>query len=307
MPIAMITRTMGPAEWTMLLLLSAIWGGSFFFYATAIAYLPTFTIVFLRVALGSLGLWLLAFAAGLVPQGVARDWRTFLIMGLINNAIPFSLVVWGQREVASGLAAILNATTPFFTVLVANLLTPDEKLSWNRFLGALVGLAGVGAMMGADLFAPSSGSLISQLAIIGAAVSYAFASVFGRRFVKVSPVITAAGQTAASSLIMLPVMLAIDRPWQLTLPPLPAWLAIAALALLCTSLAYVLYFIILKRAGATNIVLVTFLAPVGAILLGIAFLGEHLGPHHLLGMVAIALGLALIDGRLLAFLKSRRP
>ncbi|MGE4252817.1 MAG: DMT family transporter [Parvibaculaceae bacterium] len=302
----MINRTMGPVEWAMLILLSVVWGGSFFFYAVAVKELPTFTIVFLRVALGSAGLWLTAWAMGLLPPRRSGLWRDFLIMGLINNAIPFSLIVWGQHEVASGLAAILNATTPFFTVLVANMLTADEKLSWNRLLGAVIGLSGVAAMMGADILAARQGSLLAQLAIVLAAVFYAFASVFGRRFATVPPLITAAGQTTASSLILLPAMLVIDMPWRLSSPSLDVWLAIIGLAILCTSLAYILYFTILKRAGATNIVLVTFLVPVSAILLGIAFLGETLDLHHIVGMATIAMGLALIDGRLLALVKPRR-
>lgn len=302
----MINRTMGPAEWAMLIFLSIVWGGSFFFYAIAVRELPTFTIVFLRVGLGSIGLWLCAWAVGLLPLRRPGLWRNFFIMGLINNAIPFSLIVWGQREVASGLAAILNATTPFFTVLAANMLTADEKLSWNRLLGAVIGLSGVAAMMGADILGTGQSSLLAELAIIAASVSYAFASVFGRRFATIPPLITAAGQTAGSSLILLPVMLAIDMPWRLSSPSLDVWLAIIGLALLCTSLAYILYFTILKRAGATNIVLVTFLVPASAIFLGIAFLGETLDIHHVVGMATIALGLALIDGRLLTFLKPRR-
>jgi drug/metabolite transporter (DMT)-like permease len=297
---------MGPAEWAMLILLSIVWGGSFFFYAIAIKGLPTFTIVFLRVCLGSIGLWLCAWAMGLLPLRHPGLWRNFLIMGLINNAIPFSLIVWGQREVASGLAAILNATTPFFTVLAANMLTADEKLSWNRLLGAMLGLSGVAAMMGADILGAQGSSPLAQLAVIAASVSYGFASVFGRRFSTIPPLITAAGQTAGSSAILLPVMLIIDKPWRLASPSFDVWLAIAGLAILCTSLAYVLYFTILKRAGATNIVLVTFLVPVSAILLGIAFLGETLDIHHVIGMATIAIGLALIDGRVLTFLKPRR-
>ena len=301
----MINRAMGPVEWAMLILLSVVWGGSFFFYAVAVKELPTFTIVFLRVALGSAGLWLCAWATGLLPLRQSGVWRNFFIMGLINNAIPFSLIVWGQHAVASGLAAILNATTPFFTVLAANLLTADEKLSWNRLLGAVIGLSGVAAMMGAGIFA-AHGPILSQLAIVLAAVSYAFASVFGRRFATVPPLLTAAGQTTASSLILLPVMIIVDMPWRLPSPSMNTWLAIVGIALLCTSLAYFLYFTILRRAGATNIVLVTFLAPVSAILLGIAFLGETLGANQIVGMAAIAIGLLLIDGRLPALLKARR-
>lgn len=292
-----ISRTMGPAEWTMFLALSVIWGGSFFFFAIAVTALPTFTIVLLRVGLGTLALWVLLLILGTAIPRDRATWRNFLIMGLINNAIPFSLIVWGQKEVASGLAAILNATTPFFTVLVANAFTRDEKLSWMRLAGALTGLLGVAIMTGYDIVSQFGGSLAAQLAVIGAALFYAFGSVFGRRFAGLPPLMTAAGQTARSSLILLPLVLLVDRPWNLTPPGTDVWLAIAGLAFICTSLAYVLYFTILKRAGATNIVLVTFLVPVSAILLGALFLDEHLGPQHAFGMLAIGLGLALIDGR----------
>jgi drug/metabolite transporter (DMT)-like permease len=288
---------MGPAEWTMLLALSVIWGGSFFFFAIAVRALPTFTIVLLRVGLGALALWGLLFILGATIPRDRAAWRDFLIMGLINNAIPFSLIVWGQKEVASGLAAILNAMTPFFTVLVANAFTRDEKLSWMRLVGALTGLLGVAIMMGYDIVSQFGGSLASQLAVIGAALSYAFGSVFGRRFAHLPPLMTAAGQTTGSSLLLLPLVLFVDRPWNLLWPGTDVWLAIAGLAFLCTSLAYVLYFTILKRSGATNIVLVTFLVPVSAILLGALFLDERLGPQHGFGMLAIGLGLVLIDGR----------
>jgi drug/metabolite transporter (DMT)-like permease len=219
-------------------------------------------------------------------------------MGLINNVIPFSLIVWGQREVASGLAAILNATTPFFTILIANSFTHDEKLSWLRLAGALIGLVGVAAMIGIDSIAANH--LAAELAIIGAAISYGFASVFGRRFSSLPPLVTAAGQTSGSTLLLLPMILAVDQPWQLEMPGPAAFLAVLGLAWPCTAFAYLLYFTILKRSGATNIVLVTFLVPVSAIILGIVFLGEALGLHHIMGMAAIAVGLALIDGRLVS-------
>jgi drug/metabolite transporter (DMT)-like permease len=295
---------MGPIEWTLLIGLSVIWGGSFFFFAIAVTALPVFTIVFLRVALGTATLWLIIWLTAVQLPRDGQTWLNFLIMGLLNNAIPFSLIVWGQTELASGLAAILNATTPFFTVLVANAWTHDERLSWNRLAGALAGLGGVAIMIGLGAIDALGQAVWAQLAILGAAVFYAFASVFGRRFAKLPPLLTAAGQTSGSTLILLPLVLAIDRPWNLAAPPLPVWLAIAGLAFLCTSLAYVMYFTILKRAGATNLTLVTFLVPVSAILLGVAFLGESLESRQVLGMAAIGFGLALIDGRLLRFLRA---
>lgn len=295
-----IKKTMGLAEWGMLATLGVIWGGSFYFFVIAIGGLPTFTIVFLRVSIATLALWIAVGLSGLRPPSNLAAWRDFLIMGLLNNAVPFSLIVWGQHALAAGLAAIINATTPFFTVLVANAFTTDEKLSWNRLLGSLVGLAGVAIMMGIDALGGLGGALPSELAIIAASLSYALGTVFGRRF-RHSPIITAAGQTTGSSLILLPLVLVIDAPWRLAFPNFSVVLAILGLALLCTAFAYVLYFAILKRAGATNLVLVTFLAPVSAILLGTALLGEHLALQHVLGLLAIAFGLALIDGRLVSF------
>ncbi len=300
-----IKTTMGPAEWGMLILLGVIWGGSFFFFAVAVKALPTLTIVFARVALAALVLWLVAFATRHEFPRSPGLWRSFAIMGLLNNAIPFTLIVWGQREIASGLAAILNATTPFFTLIVANAMTSDERLTPNKLLGVIVGLAGVVAMLGVGFLSQLGASLLAQLAVLTAAVFYAFAGVFGRRFASTPPLITAAGQTTSSSLMILPIMLIADTPWALPNPPLSVWLSLVGLALVCTAFAYVLFFTILKRAGATNLLLVTFLVPVSAIALGVAFLGEALEPRHVLGLAAIGLGLALIDGRPLAALKKR--
>ncbi|CAN5363160.1 DMT family transporter [soil metagenome] len=296
---ATISRTMGLAEWLMLLGLSVVWGGSFYFYAVALTELPTFTIVFLRVVIGTIALWAAVWSMGLAIPRDLTSWRNFLIMGLINNAIPFSLIVWGQHHVASGLAAILNATTPFFTLFVANAFTRDEKLSWNRVAGSIIGLAGVTAMMGVDILTGLGSALPYEFAIIGAAVAYAFASVFGRRFAQMPPIVTAAGQTTASSLLLLPLVVVIDAPWHLPIPGAQVIVAVLGLALVCTSFAYVLFFTILKRAGAGNLVLVTFLVPVSAIVLGTLLLGERLGWHHIGGIIAIGVGLATIDGRLL--------
>src|SRR5438105_5270391 len=227
-----IQKTMGLAEWGMLAALGIIWGGSFYFFAIAIGELPTFTIAFFRVGIATLALWTVVRFLGLEPPSTTGAWRDFLIMGLLNNAVPFSLIVWGQHAVPSGLAAIINATTPFFAVLVANAFTRDEKLSWNRLLGSVIGLVGVAVMMGLEALHGLGGAVLSQLAIVLASLFYAFGSVFGRRFTD-SPLVTAAGQTTGSTLILLPLVLAIDTPWRLSFPHLPAVLAILGLALLC--------------------------------------------------------------------------
>jgi drug/metabolite transporter (DMT)-like permease len=221
-------------------------------------------------------------------------------MGLLNNAIPFSLIVWGQTHIASGLASILNATTPLFTILIAHGLTTDERLSKGRIAGVLIGFAGVIVLIGPQALAGLGQDVMAQLAILGAAISYGFAAIFGRRFKRmgVPPLATAAGQVTASSLLLLPVALAVDRPWILAWPDLPVWAAILGLALLSTALAYVVFFRILASAGAVNLSLVTFLIPVSAILLGVAILGERLATTDFLGLALVGLGLAAIDGRL---------
>lgn len=296
-----IATSMGPVEWAMLLALSLLWGGSFFFVGVAVAELPTLTIVVLRVGLAAVALWLIVAALGLEVPREARIWGAFLGMGLLNNAIPFGLIVWGQQSIASGLASILNATTPLFTVVVAGALLSDERLGSLKIAGVVLGLIGVTVTIGLDALAGLGTAVLPQLAILGAAVSYAFAGVYGRRFraMGVDPVVTAAGQVTGSTLLLAPLALVVDRPWTLPPPGAETWAAMIALAVLSTALAYILYFRILARAGATNLLLVTFLIPVSAIWLGVVFLGEQLSFAHVAGMVLIGAGLAAIDGRLL--------
>ncbi len=293
---------MSLGDWGLLVTLAAIWGGSFFLVEIALTGLPPLTIVWLRVGLAAMALWILLIASGRRPPRDLRLWLAFGMMGTLNNVIPFSLIVWGQTHIGSGLASILNATTPVFTVLVAGVWLQDERFTTRKFIGVLLGFAGVAAMLIPSLSGGLSASFVGQLAILGAAISYAFAAVFGRRFKQwsVPPLLTAAGQVTASTLILLPLVLWIDRPWQLYHQPVGVWLSVAGLALICTALAYILYFRILSSAGATNLALVTLLVPVTAILLGVVFLHETLLAIHWTGMLIIALSLAIIDGRLLA-------
>jgi drug/metabolite transporter (DMT)-like permease len=301
---------MGPAEWAMVSALSLIWGGSYLFNAVALRSFAPLTIVALRASLAAIALWLFA---GAMKYPFPRDpalWLRFLAMGILNNAVPFTLIVWSQRHIASGLASVLNATTPLFTVLVAHVSLHDEKLSLGRLAGVTVGMAGVAMMVGSDAFAGFDVTVGAQLAALAASLSYAFAGVFGRRFSAVPPILTAAGQVTASSLLLMPLALAVEAPWRSPPPSLGAWGAVAGLAVLCTAFAYVLYFTVLRRAGATNILLVTLLIPPSAIGLGILFLGERPTLPELIGLLAIGLGLALIDGRLLRRLTSlhhRKP
>lgn len=292
----------------MVVILSVLWGGSFFFVGIVVTELPTFTIVFLRVAIAALGLHITLRVMGERMPAGAAIWRAFFAMGFLNNLVPFSLIAWGQSHVASGLASILLATTPLFTVIVAHFMTSDERLSGGRLAGIAAGIAGVAILVGSEALHGLGFALLAHVELLGAAVFYSFGAVFGRRFQRmgVTPLATATGQiTASSLLLLLPLALAVDRPWSLDMPSTATWLAIAGLALLSTSLAYVLYFRILATAGATNLLLVTFLIPVNAIILGAAFLAERLQANHFIGMAVIGIGLAAIDGRIFKMLWRR--
>jgi drug/metabolite transporter (DMT)-like permease len=301
---APIYHRMSLVDWSMLLALSILWGGSFFFVGVAVKALPPFTIVLLRVAIAAAALHIVLRATRTAMPWDGNSWRAFFGMGLLNNAIPFCLIVWGQTHIASGLASILNAATPLFTVLVAHALTADERLTKGRIAGVLLGFIGVVVLIGPQALTGLGNDVLAQIAILGAAISYSFASIFGRRFKRmgVSPLATAAGQVTASSLLLLPVTMLVDRPWDLAWPGWPVAGAIVGGGLLSTALAYVLFFRILASAGAVNLMLVTFLIPVSAILLGSAFLGESQAPMDFAGMALIGLGLAAIDGRLAALL-----
>lgn len=292
-------RPMTLAEWATLLFLSLLWGGSFFFNAVAVKELPVFTVVVGRVAVAAVLMLCLLRIMGLKLPSDRRIWAAFFGIGLLNNAIPFSLIVGGQQHIASGVASILNAATPLFTVLFAHFLTADEKMTGNRLAGVLVGFLGVAVMVGLDAVQSLGSHVTAQLMCLSATVSYALASIYGRRFraMGVPALVTATGQVVAASVLLVPVMLLVDRPWTLPMPGLGALGAVAGLAVLSTALAYVLFFRLLATAGASNLALVTFLVPVSAILLGFLFLGEVLLPRHLAGMALIGLGLAAIDGR----------
>ena len=300
----MINQSMGSKDWAMLLLLSFLWGGSFFFIGVAVTELPPLTIVTLRVGIAAITLWIILLAAGYEVPRTLKLWRTFFVIGLFNNAIPFSLIVWGQTHIGAGLALIINATTPLFTVLIAGVFLADEHMTRQKIVGVLVGLLGVSILIGADSLSDigldMSLNTLAQLAIIGAAIAYGSASVFGRRFktLGISPFSTVVGQVTTATIILIPLTYIVERPDQLANPSLNVWLAILALAIFSTALAYILFFQILSSSGATNVVLVTFLVPITASFLGWLILDEQLHSRYFVGMAFIGLGLAAIDGRL---------
>jgi drug/metabolite transporter (DMT)-like permease len=288
--------TMSPVDWLMLAALSILWGGSFFLNKLAVAEIPPLTVALGRVAVAAVVLIAIAWMRdGLRPLRLA--WPVFLTLGLINSAVPFTLVAWGQTQIASGLASILNATTPLFAIVIANATTTDDKLTLGRAVGLGCGLIGVAVMIGPGALNGLSLHVAGELACLGAAALYATGTVYARHFRQFTPNTLAAGQTGAATLLLMAPVALVDQPWTHALPSPRAIVVLIGLGAFSTALAYILFFRLLARVGATNTSLVTFLIPVSANLLGVLALGERLEPHQLAGMMAIALGLVAINGR----------
>lgn len=292
-------------EWIFIVLLSLIWGGAFFFNEVALADFGPLTVVLGRVGFGALTLLAWVYATGGRLPNDARIWGAFLVMGVLNNVIPFSLIVWGQVSIDSGLASILNATTPLFIVVFAHFVTLDERLTPARLAGVVLGLAGVAVLIGPALLLQIGDGVLGQLAVLGAACSYACAGLYGRRLRGLPPLVAATGMVICSAAVMAPIALLIEAPWRVQPGP-AAVSAVLGLAVLGTTLAYWLYFRILRTAGATNLMLVTFLIPVSAVLLGALFLGERLAWTSFAGMALIFAGLAAVDGRVFTLVRPRR-
>ena len=295
---------MNGQEAALLLLLSGIWGSSFLFYKILGATLPPFTLVLGRIGIAAVVLNLVLALRG---QALGRDapWGQLTLLGVINCVIPFSLFAWGETQITSGMAALLNATTPLFAVLLAH-LAGSERLSWGRAFGVALGMAGVGVLVGPAAFRHSAGHLLGDGACVLASLSYALASRYSRRIPNLGFVQIAAGQLLAGSLVLLPVAALTDRFWLLPSPDATTWSALAGIALLCTALAYGLFFRLVATAGPTNAVLVTFLQPISALALGWLVLGERAPSRAAAGLVLIGCGLVAIDGRLAKSLRAVR-
>lgn len=301
-----VALRMTAVEWILLFVLGVLWGGTFFFNAVAIPELPPLVVILCRVALATAILWFFVLAGGIEVPRDRSSWVALLIMAALNSALPFFLIAWGQVHIASGLASIMIGTTPLFAVVAAHFLTEDEHMTPGKVAGVIAGLVGVVVLIGPQFLGDIGKDLIAQLSVLGAAVCYAVSAIYGRTFAKreIPPMMVATGQMTMATILLLPFALVIDRPWELANPSLEAWGAVLGLAVLSTSFAYLIFFRILARAGAVNILLVNFLVPVSAILLGVFILGEVLTAEQLIGMGFIALGLALIDGRLFQRLRT---
>ena len=300
-----VNRVMGIKEWGLIIILSILWGGSFFFEGVAVKEMPPLTIVLCRVALASIILLVIVYLKGDKMPSSPGLWGAFIIMGALNNLIPFSLIVWGQTHIESGLASILNAMTPIFSVVLAHFLAREERLTTNRITGVTIGWIGVAMLIGIESLRGFGIEVMGQLAVVGATFSYACAAIYGRRFKGINPLIVATGMLCGSTIMMTPLALVIEQPWNLS-PGITTLMALFGLAAVSTSLAYIIYFQVLATAGPTNLLLVTFLIPVSAILLGVVVLAERLAWNAFAGMGLIFIGLISIDGRLLKRFKRKK-
>ncbi len=280
-----------PRAWALLGALSLIWGTSFLSNRAALSGAGFLTVVTFRVTGGALALWLWVALRRIALPKDPRFLYRFLIMGALNNAIPFALIVWGQQHIDSGLAAIINASTAIFGVLVAAMVFADERLTGPRLWGVLIGFAGVVIAIGPEALGGFTLTSAGQWAIIGASISYGFAGSYARHAIRgLAPEVAAAGMLTGGAIWLIPAMAMVEGLPRLGYAP-TVWAGLLWLSLGCSALAYLIYYRILALAGAGNLSLVTLLIPPVAILAGWAVYGERLGGNALVGFAVLAFGL----------------
>lgn len=295
---------MGMIEWFYLIVLSVIWGSSFVFIEIALQSFSPFFAVFLRVFIGAIALTLILAAQGVFLPRDKKMWFLFLLMGVFQNALPFSLITWGQQYITAGLSSIFNGTTPFFAVILAHFFTKNEKATFAKVFGVLLGICGITVIIGPENLNSINWENLGSLAVLAAGFCYAVSLVVGVQFKGLNPGVIPAGMLWMASLIMLPIWLSEAEPLtgQLTVHSVGA---VLALGVLCSAVAFILFYRILEKGGAMNTSLVTFLVPVSALFMAWLFLGETLNLMELSGIAIIFCGLIVVDGRLLSWLRPK--
>jgi drug/metabolite transporter (DMT)-like permease len=297
---------MGAVEWGLITLQSIFWGSSYFFIALVQGDLPAFTIAALRTIPASLALLLIVLSMGYRLPATLAEWRHFILFSAFSTLIPFVLIVWGQSRTTGGMAAILNASAPLFGIFLAHVLTQDEKLSWNKLAGTLVGITGVSILVGYDFAVGSAADILARVALLTAPLLYVCANLYARRNLAHYPAfVVAAMQMIGSIFVAFPLAIAVDQPWTLAVPALGTIGSLIGMGVFGSALAALCHFTVLQRAGATNATLVTLIMPLTPILLGAAFLGEHLAPREIAGALVIAAALIIIDGRVFGFWRAK--
>jgi drug/metabolite transporter (DMT)-like permease len=274
--------------------------------AVVLKEVPPITVALFRVVGALPALALFVWFKGVSLPRNLKIWSAYLVMGALNNAIPFSLIFWSQTQITSGLTSILNGATGVTGVIVAGLLLHDERLTAHKLIGVVIGFFGVALTIGLDAMRSFDIQSLAPLAVLLAGLSYSLAGVWAKlRLSGQAPEMNALGMIVGSSLLLIPTALWLDGPPSLELMA-STWTALLVLAVLCTSVPYLLYFNILKRAGSGNLMLVTLLIPPIAIGLGVIFLKESLQGTALMGFALIALGLTIIDGRFWVLFRPKR-
>jgi len=291
-------RIISSRTWAELFLLALIWGGSFLSIRLALDDVPFVTSVAHRVFWAAVILWGYVWMRGLTVPRDVRTWAALIVMGLLNNVIPFSLMAWGQLHIPTGLTSVFNAGTAIFGVVIAALILSDERMTKRKLIGSLIGFFGVATAIGLGSLRNFDISSLAQLAVVGGTISYAFASVWARlRLANLTPQMAAAGMLTGSSLVMVPAAFLIDGMPSFALS-VTAFGAIAYYVIFATAGAYLLYYRIIAAAGAANAMIVTLLIPPVSIILGALVLDETLSPNVYAGLALLALGLVILDGRL---------
>ena len=289
---------MTPHTWLLMLTLGLIWGGTFFLSEILLLELSPFQIVFHRVSIAALIMVLYLKIKGIALPKDGRTWAALAVMGLLNNAIPFSAIVFGQQYITGGMASILNSTTAFFGVMLSGLILKEEAITAPKFIGVIMGILGVAMIMGFDTLSSLSLTNIGQILIMVSSISYAFAGIWGKFQVKNLGVeVTATGMLITSSVWMFILSTTVEGlPFEAL--SMRSALSILTFAILCTAVAYLLYFAILNQAGAANLTLVTIIIPPFALILDAVALGEMVSLQEILGFLVISMGLLVISGKL---------
>ena len=286
-------------DWLRIVALGVLWGSSFLYAEILLRYLNPLMIVFLRVSLAGLILLLICLMKRVPIKLTGTDLFTIGVMGALNNVIPFSLIVWGQQTTTGGLASIINASTAFFSILLAALFIPQERLSWNRVGGVLIGVTGVAIAVGPANMLQFSENDTGKYMILLATISYAFAGVWAKlRMQNLPSMISATGMLVASAMMMVPLLFVTDT---FQIAPIDMYVFFIAFqfAVICSVLAYLLYFKILETTGAGNLLICTIIVPPSAILLEVLVLDEVIGLNELAGLAIVTAGMIVLDGRLL--------
>jgi drug/metabolite transporter (DMT)-like permease len=296
-------RIISSRTWAELFVLALIWGGVFLAVRLALDEVPFVTSVAHRVFWAAIILWIYVWLRGLSVPRDRRTWIALLVMGCLNNVIPFSLMAWGQLHIESGLASVFNSATAIFGVIIAALILADERLTTRKVVGSLIGFFGVATAIGLESLRNFDIISLAQLAVVAGTISYGFAGVWARiNLSALTPQVAAAGMLTGSSIVMVPAAFVIDGVPSFDLSA-TALGAIAYNVIFATAGAYLLYYRILAAAGSANLMVVTLLMPPISIMLGALALDETLSTNVYVGLAFLALGLTILDGRVLARLR----